>query len=47
MTKAIFNIEHGEFNKKGLLLPDDIEQIIIYEIDENSRPIKEIKRIKL
>ena len=35
------------FNKKGLLLPDDIEQIIIYEIDENSRPIRLIGRVKV
>ena len=47
MTKAIFNIEGGKFNKKGLLLTDDIEEIIIYEIDEKSFPIKEIQRVKL
>ena len=47
MTKAVYTIEGGELNKKGTLLADNTNEVLIYETNEKGYPKKLIQRIKI
>ena len=44
---AAFTVKNRELNSHGSLLEDDSDEVIIYEVNDELRPIKEIARINL
>ena len=47
MQVAAFTVKNRELNRHGSLLEEDSDEVIIYEVNDKLKPIREIARINI